>query len=75
MNKYYNHVGITVDEDGRHLGQNSDAWLAWDDVFVLGPDGTRHPTKQELDDCLLEPACDHVRALLERLRDVAMEAP
>ena len=47
--------------------------LLYDDLFPASPDGTRHPTKQELDDCRLEPACDHVRALLERLRDVAPE--
>jgi hypothetical protein len=43
------------------------------DLFPVGPDGKRHPTRRELDDCHIKPAGAAVLALLERLRDVAPE--
>ena len=48
MNKYYNHIGVTVDEAGKHVGPNREAWLAWDDVFPTGPDRKKHPTRKEI---------------------------
>jgi len=83
VNKYYNHIGVTVDEAGKHVGPNREAWLAWDDVFPTGLDGKRHPNKEELQRAIriLEvreamgemAGSTAVTCLLEKLLTVATE--
>ena len=60
------------------MSDEEDTCTGVDMVFPCrcpGCTAKRDRKREELEDCRLEPACDHVRALLERLRDVAMEAP
>ena len=53
-------------------------WLDWNDVFVLGPDGKRHPTREELviGATQLGAKCPKsAKAVVEFMRRLATVAP